>query len=403
VNTLNLHDLPYLAASVGGVPPPIDPSDANTQAWWSADYYIGLDKIGDRMDTTIDKTSTVAPNFNLSQYPAPSAAPAALPSGDTRGNYVRFSEDIFVTTAWAVSNCTKNDATHATFTAQNGYVRQTNHYTAAGETWKLAITCRAVSGNTNLHFMHTNSPTGDTTAVAVTNVLATYTVTFLGRNTYGVIYVGIQDRNGAGWGQIEVTKWHLYRDDQSSTYIQIVDTRALAGPRNGTNVFTVGGSYSWDAFMHCTASRASAGPQTLYASAWVTFVRSRWMMLANNPAAWDHICGCDVGPPAERLGEYHGAWFYGAGANKITLGGWGIYTFVFNGASSEVRLNLNAANVGNPGANSAANRWEIGGDATVGFGFSADFHEVITRYTADNTATQDSFIEYMADQVGLTV
>jgi hypothetical protein len=127
------------------------------------------------------------------------------------------------------------------------------------------------------------------------------------------------------------------------------------------------------------------------------------MMLANNPAAWDHICGCDVGPPAERLGEYHGAWFYGAGANKITLGGWGIYTFVFNGASSEVRLNLNAANVGNPGANSAANRWEIGGDATVGFGFSADFHEVITRYTADNTATQDSFIEYMADQVGLIV
>ena len=136
--------------------------------------------------------------------------------GDNRENRFTYSDDLS-NAAWTKTNVTANSALLGTFTAQNGSIARAIS-TLAGQSYRFTIKARAVTGNTALTLMHTDSATGNTTAITVTAALADYTVTVLGKAAGGNVTFGLQDTNAAGFGQVEVTQWSVASSLADSTY-----------------------------------------------------------------------------------------------------------------------------------------------------------------------------------------
>jgi hypothetical protein len=89
-------------------------------------------------------------------------------------------------------------------------------------------------------------------------------------------------------------------------------------------------------------------------------------------------------------------------APAIVPTAWGVYTFVFNGAASEIRTDLNAAVVGNMGGVNLtgltiAARWDLG----AVFHGNVEFAYIIIRNGADSTATQNQIINALNARFGL--
>jgi len=120
-------------------------------------------------------------------------------------NLLRWSGDL-TKSVWLPTYVTVNDATHITFTAQYGRIRQ-SVVTTAGQYYTLFFTARRVSGNARLWFLHDDSASGNTTPVTLSDTLTDYATTVLGRTDGGFVDFGIDDMNSSGWGQIEVTRW----------------------------------------------------------------------------------------------------------------------------------------------------------------------------------------------------
>ncbi|MHC4332525.1 MAG: hypothetical protein ACYSUV_02095 [Planctomycetota bacterium] len=398
---------PAFLGAAGGIPAPITPDDPDTQGWWKADSYVTENTaIGDKLNATVDKVSYSAPNFNLRPYNTILGVNGGTGRGnaDNDANYLFYSENLSFA-PWAASNFTKNTATTGTFTATGGYVRQAAALTDEASVFTYKFQARRITGNTDLQILTVNAPEGDKTPVTLTGSLAWYSVTFTGVAGTEII-CGIQDDNGAGFGQIEITQQHVYRSDHDGNYLP---TTAVyrSGKRNGVPVFATG-AINWGAFFVTAALRTNAAPFTIYCSVYYRQPYDAWFLVGNNPTVWGELVAATPGPPADRLSTYVNiapfAWQYSPSPNIVTRGGWSIVTVVFNGASSEQRVNLNTADVvSHPVAQPNMNQMQFGGDSFAGYRFGGDFHEAIMRYTADDTETQDKFINYMAGQVGLTL
>jgi hypothetical protein len=147
-----------------------------------------------------------------------------------------------ISSGWtANAGATINDATKFTATAQNGAVYQS---ILLPNPARVCATMRAVSGNTNLHFIHVGAGCsgGGITAVTVTGTLATYCVTVTGCTAAGA--TGIQDRNAAGFGQIEVTAQWAQSALADSTYIATTTLAQYRG-MNGKPVVRFDGVDDW--------------------------------------------------------------------------------------------------------------------------------------------------------------
>jgi len=400
MKTLGLRDVAFLASTQPtGVPPPIDTSDANTHAWWKADtHVIENTTVGDKMDTTVDKTSYVAPNFNLRVYPTILSYQGLCEArGDNDANLLYQSESISDSYTTA-SNCTKDTATTCTFTGTGGYVRKVGQLTDCTDSFTFKIYARAVSGNTNLQLLHVGAGGGDKTPVTLTGSLAWYTATFTG-SASGEILVGLQDDNGGGFGQVEIQKWQLYRSDHDGNYLACNPTPRL-GPRGGVNVWA-SGMTNWGSYLAAAVARTNSGPCTVYMSVYLRNPWQNWAFVNSTPSIWNQIIA--VGASNHVACYQNATWGTASSPNDWTLGTWQIITVVFNGASSYARVNKNVASAITLGANVPMNAPQIGGESYSGTRFGGEFHEVITRYTADDAATQDTFIDYMAGQIGLSV
>lgn len=388
----------------GSVAAPITPSDPDTQGWWKAtDLIVANTVIGDKLDATTNKTSAASPNFNLFPYSGGSGLTPNI--SDDLANYLTFSENL-TSANWGATNFTKNSATTGTFTAMNGNVVQLIRYGGSGETWTVRFRCRAVTGNTSLFFLHTNSATGAGQALVVTGVLAEYTFTFLSPAAVSEISIGIQDQNAAGFGQIEVTEWQAYRTEHTATYAPALAAIQYSGKRGGISVYQ---SRRVNQTLFSTQSipaRTNPTPYTIYMAAYLRWFGGVEQWIANNmaPAIWGAQCGIETAN--KRMVSYVNVAPFARqyGPNNEVLLGWGIFTYIFNGASSSMRYNDNVATAGtHPVTTPNAELWEVGGESFGGAGTDLDIHETIIRHTADNTATQDLFITYLAAQVGLTL
>lgn len=403
-----LSDPAFLGGLTAAIPAPIDPSDVDTQAWWKADYYITENTvIGDRMDTTVNKTSTSAPNFNLSRYGSGYAS-TGRGANDNRANFIMRSDDL-TSAFWGSSNITKDSATTLTFTASGGYLKQTCSFTDEAKSFTFKFLARAITGNTNLQILHEGAVEGDKTPVTLTASLTPYSVTFTGVADTAIV-VGIQDDNVGGFGQIEFQQMQVVRSDNDTTYISTSGGLPRTGLRDGIPVFMCGNVDAYG-FFGTTASRTNNLPYTVYMSAYVRSFYAGWFASNSNPTIWGAVMAADIagtgGHPVNNLATYVNvspfAWQYST-TNVFSLGAWYIITLVFNGASSEMRLNKNTADAAShPAGTPSMNGIQIGGESFAPTRSGFDFHEVILRYTADNTATQNLFIDYMAGQIGLSV
>ena len=146
-------------------------------------------------------------------------------------NLLAWSADL-TNALWVATDATKDAATLLTFTAQNGNVYRAIT-TVAGRTYTLSFKARAVSGNTALRFLHTNSATGDSTALTVNGTLTQYSVSVLGKTGSGLVNFGIQDQNAAGQGQIEITEFQV-NIGSLQPYNQTTDKQVLFD-RSGYN------------------------------------------------------------------------------------------------------------------------------------------------------------------------
>ncbi len=96
--------------------------------------------------------------------------------------------------------------------------------------------------------------------------------------------------------------------------------------------------------------------------------------------------------------------FAGTRSSSITtlsIGSWGVVTVVFNGASSEIRLNFAASLTGDFGATNAGglNLGSVSGSGDAPANVSVA--EWLVYSAAHNTATQDQIIRYLMRRAGL--
>lgn len=138
--------------------------------------------------------------------------------------------------SWIVSTATKDDATHVTFTAQNGYVKQ-DVATDVGRQYTLFATIAQVTGNIALHWYHAGLIPAST-ALTITGTLTDYAVTVTGDG--GTVNFGIQDQNAAGWGQIEVTRWAVIPG--THTAVEASAIYEQTGPKPGWFDYASGGN-----------------------------------------------------------------------------------------------------------------------------------------------------------------
>jgi hypothetical protein len=380
-------------------------SDPNINSWYNASTSIltATSIIGDLSDTTVDKTSLVAPNFNL-QVQSSNARYFTYPNqANTNANFLISSSNF--TTSWTdISNVTVNGPTLFTFNAANAYLGQYIGLCEPGRTYTFKFKIRNVSGNTTLQVRHLGSATGNYTPITIDGTLTEKTVTFLGPNPTALVRVGFEDQNVAGHGQVQVTDCHLRRDDHSDTLVVSPGNIPLYGVRDGIPVFGGGGQGpSTHVYWTQVVSRAMTQPFTIYMSyfprAWVGgyIYTSNWPTLLK-------MVGSGGTTPNYYLGIYATpAWGYGTVSSPPLQ--WQVLTYQYNGATSRVRVNKNPADVVNiPNLAGTIDRLQYMGDSYAGsWQNNGDIHEIITRDVLDDTATQDAIIEWMACQVGLSV
>ena len=418
--SLSFRDPAFGGGAVAGEPDPADPA---LWAWFRGDKYI-LEQTpphgpypyccyawGNASNATVDKTNRTN-SRNLSYRTDPGIVyPPCFTRTDQLENIIGASENLtsgVSGAAWYFTGGTRDDATHYTFSALNGAIFWQTPYLWPQRTYKLTITARAVSGNTNLEIWHPDSLTGVSQPLTLTGSLADYTFSFLGKTNPLVTYsrVGIRDPNAAGFGQIEVTKWHLRDSSMSDTYLL---STGSWGPRLGTlfpgHRCVECGPYGYTrTLQNMTSDDAISLPLTIY---FVTYFRyyTGWLFGTNSPDTWD--CGALIDPPLNMYANTSGVRLpfnnpQPAVDNPYILT-WGFQ----NGVTSYNRKNLEAPNSGN--------NLQSGASITRGFTFGGQnnlsgsdaggmyFPEIII-YEGTRTALQEAdTINYLAARYGIVV
>jgi hypothetical protein len=400
--SLGLRDPGFLQSS--GFTP--DPADPDLFGWWSADKYVTevsnvISVWGDRTNNTVNKAALTGTR-NLIPV---GALKMRLSNNDGSGNLLFASQDM-TQAIWTTFLFTKNSATTGTFTGQGGVINAISSLLRAGVSYTLKATMRAVSGNVNLEWVTYNSPSGNYTAVTVTGALADYTRVFTGA---GGVYLGIRDNNAAGHGQIEVTKWQLcetgwgatgYVDTGTATNAYYIPT--LAGKQV---IWTHGNSgYCWPRNESFTDVADITKLTAYFAIYWphTTIGLGPFLTNRNTHSSWSWYADLN---PTDQSAYVNTAPFARLDTGSaVPAYGFSIFTAVYNGANSSVRVNKNAAVTGALGVIPANEHHGLElGNTLSGNCSTCGFYEVLVRRVADNTATQDLYIDYLASRVGIVV
>jgi hypothetical protein len=97
--------------------------------------------------------------------------------------------------------------------------------------------------------------------------------------------------------------------------------------------------------------------------------------------------------PSPDIGLYAGS--VACTNNDLATNTWGILRVVFNGASSKLQINGNAAETGNPGAGNAGGfTLAAGGDGSGRFS-NTQYKEIIVRAIVDSGGDETSILDYL--------
>jgi hypothetical protein len=141
-----------------------------------------------------------------------------------------------VITGWTATSATINDATRLTISATNGRVTQ-DVGVISGQVYTLSAKIKAISGNTSINFRHVGA-SSSLSPITITGASATYTTSVTA--TTANLNIGIQDTNGSGFGQIEITEIRLERVgvvNTDTTYFDTTDAIIAGVNSNKTTIF----------------------------------------------------------------------------------------------------------------------------------------------------------------------
>jgi hypothetical protein len=423
MQTFNFRDPAFLACA-GGVGWEPDPADATLWAWFRPDKYLteglpgfqnAISVLGNASDATVNKTDKTN-SRNLSARTAGAVHPAFLTEANTKSNLLCYSEDMTIGGggwAWHELGAGTNDSpTLYTVGAQNGGMAQYVRYCFPGQTYRLTFTARRVTGNTNLQVYHNGSATGASTNVTLTGSLADYTVDFLGRASLPAsgVEVGLRDANVAGWGQFEVTKWHLYDPSiSSSTYLFNTGYNPRLPAPDGKHRWMVVGPGATVTQLRqvMTSDDPLSEPCTIYCVFyWYdNATGGNWAFSSLDPYSWN-IGRYISGGLHTMYGNINGgvcAMPNPQPSHHVAFVG----THVFNDINTEHRQNkLAAGTVGSPDMGASIKRGLVfgGEDATPSYSKGIAIAEILVfTGVAHDTATQDIYIDYLADRYGIVV
>lgn len=380
-----------------------DASDADIWAWWSGGQHIiatptfDVSVWGDNHSRTVDKT-IVTNTRNLSNY---TGSFPGLATPDNKENFIPQSNTIS-TTLWAAVGVTKDTATTFTFTLTNGQITTPVGRLTPGHQYKVMFKLRQITGNTSLQILHLSaSSPGDTTNITINSVLALYTVTFTASNTAGTIhYVGVRDPNVSGFGQVEMTDMQVVDITSDVTFQASTTGHPVLRKRNVQHVFN---AYLRVPFTHQMSVNDTLNQPCTYYLSMFTYVNGGFVFASISPT-WNMALLWD--PPI--IGGVLTAYSNATGTRislptgKVPLLTWSVITLVFNGTSSSIRFNKETPVTGSHAASSPVDRgFYVGGDVFSGSHADVAFYDFIIRSVADDIATQDTYIDYMANRVGL--
>jgi hypothetical protein len=247
--------------------------------------------------------------------------------------------------------------------------------------------------------------------LALTGSLADYTYSFVGREPpTNIVNVGLRDPNGAGWGQVEVTKWHLRRSDMSDTYLAVSNSQH---PRMGT-VFPghrcmFNGPHLYSRAQ--TRMTLADDPITLpmvfhFVCYWPQYPIGQWVFSADPPDIWDAAAIAEVA----LFNMYGGASGLRLPLNNPQPVSNQAYIFTcgfLNGVTSYFRKNLEAPNSGiNIQCGASIRRgWTWGGENNLsGSAARSIYFPEIIMYEGTRTAQQETdAINYLANRYGIAV
>lgn len=421
--SLGLRDPAFYQGTVVGEPDPADPA---LWAWYRGDKYateappagepqypFTVSAWGNASNATVDKTNVTQSRNLTYRRDVMRVWPPCFTRTDQLENIIGSSESMLFGASgngWFSVLCTRDDATHATFTGANGIVYWATPYLLPNHTYKLTITARNVSGNANIEVYHAGSGTGTAQALALTGSLADYTYSFVGREPpTNIVNVGLRDPNGAGWGQVEVTKWHLRRSDMSDTYLAV---SASQQPRMGTVfpghrcVFCGPHGYARVHNIMSLADDPITLPMTFHFVAyWPQYSTGQWVFAADPPDTWDAATIID--PPINMYGNASGVRLPLNNPQPVANTPYILTCGFQNGVTTYFRKNLEAANSGlNVQCGPSIKRgftWGGENNLSGSAARSVYFPEII-MYEGTRTAQQETdTINYLATRYGISV
>lgn len=407
--SLGLRD-PTMFQGAGITPP--DPADPNLYGWWSGDTYIApngandhqIYTVGNRANYQVNKTDrTTLGCTNL--VPRAGGYEPIQTRADTLENVIRTTD--MTSGTWYKYSVTVASASLVTFNAQNSSI-EIECYRGCfdpGVSYTVSAKIRNISGNTAIQFYHNTSYSN----ITINNVSTYYSATFTApASADSGFRVGLRDPNAAGHGQIEVLEWQVRRSTMSSTYINTSGTNYNIGDRTGLGIQAFMFQYGQALFHFSPGANITTNPWTMYFNirpkAWEYPDR----LISMGSGTYDWFLSWE--PNTAGRGRMYTT---GAPGTEITAPAgtfandtWHVISAICNnGGTSSWRKNLDAAWTGamNSVANSGIPCWP--GDWADSYTYFAQYYctDLIIRKGADDAATQENLIRYLASRCGLSL
>lgn len=403
--SLGLRDPAFLAnvsdgwGIIGDPPPAL--LNSNTFAWYKASQNDSITTgavIGNLTLPLADRSDPVKSNL------VPIDAAAILGGTSVKDDYLvnlaYYSEDVSVQ-PWNYSNASASDAETIVFTAA-GYCRQYCYMTTEPTTsFTVRAKIKITAGTPTITFRTNNAAGGNEVALGgvPTGTYQVFEATFTGPGA-SYVEVGI---NSDGAGTVGITEFQVRR---TADYPEYVKTTVTPIERAYGEVKTFSASRQLNVFDGTSyggwipGANWTVGVPTLatYYMAMRVRTTAHGGYIWHTPGSFDPIIGLESGG-LERMRMYRGAWVYG---DVVPLRAWKILTFQFDAGANASLMRLNKAAAVPVTTNTQSGLKMTFGSASGAY-FSANQHEFIGRNVKDNTATQDTIIEYMASWLGITV
>ena len=210
--------------------------------------------------------------------------------------------------------------------------------------YEFRFNARRISGNYNINFFHEGSATGNNTPLTLMDTVSTYVIRPQGASAGGAVSFGFQDRNGSGFGTIEVTNLSV-RELSGNHEVAISDAkRGIYGwmPKTGRrNMLASSEDFSaavWNKVGGTATSNVGVAPDGTVTADRLQFSSAQTpfqsvTFIVGVTYTWSAYVKSNTGSSQDfRLGKYDGA--NTASANQSATTSWQRFSYTFTAAGT---------------------------------------------------------------------